>query len=176
MKSVDKISNINGYWKDTLIYDDHVEETGYRKNKILNSGRMILAGQIFGDQNITPIAYIAQGQGNSSWDNSVPEADPSQKRLVAELDRREPDEIVYLDGQNSVSVNPTNKIRITKVYPKNDPLNGEVIREEGMFGGTNATQDLNTGQLFNVFNHKKIEKTSDFKLKRQLIIEFVEAV
>ena len=170
------IKQINGYWKDFFIYDNYVEETDFRKNKILNSGRTILAGTLFGDDNIDSINYIAQGSGNSSWDSSVPEPDPSQKRLVSELDRREPDEVVYLTANNTVSVNPTNKIRITKQYPKSDPLNGETIREQGMFGGTNLSQGLNTGQLFNVFNHQKIEKTSDFILKRQLVIEFVEAV
>lgn len=166
--------HIKGYWKDTFIYDDHVEETNFRKNLIVNTGKIMLAGLVHGDSIVDPISYIGQGEGNSSWDNSTPDPDPTQTVLVSEIDRRQPDEIVYIDDSENVSVFPTSRLRITTEYPKNDPLNGSTIREQGLFGGQDVTSTKNTGSLFNVFNHQKIEKTNNFKLVRVVILEFVQ--
>lgn len=163
---------MTGYWKDTFIYPDGKEETDYRKNKIVNSGREILAGLLLGDASMEGIGVMAQGTGD--WSGSP---NPSQRNLIDEVDRREPDEMFYMNANNNQVRGPTNRLKIKTVYPESDPLNSEdPITEEGLFGGSGLDKNQrNSGMLFNVFNHEPIDKTSSFKLVREVLIQFSEA-
>lgn len=171
--NIEKNIEMSGYWKDTFVYPDHREETEYRKNKIVNAGREMLAGLLLGDGGMKPIKLMVQGTGSWSGDPN-----PSQRNLINEVDRRQPDEMFYLDADNNKVRGPTNKIKIKTVYEKSDPLNSEdPITEEGLFGGLRVDEnERNSGMLFNVFNHEPIDKDSSFKLIREVLIQFNEAV
>jgi hypothetical protein len=162
---------VNAFWKDTFDYGAYKESTDWRKNVVTFSGHSIITGLLANDSSISPIEFIAQGSGSSDWDDSTPEPNLSQSTLVSEIDRRSPDSISYVDSQNNEVSEPTGQIKIETTYPNNDPLNGETIREQGLFGGQDVTTDQNSGDIFNVFNHEKIEKDDSFSLTRKVFID-----
>lgn len=163
---------IAGYWKDVFDYDDRTVETSWQKNVVTFDGHKILSGLLLDDPDMNPIEFMSQGRGDSDWDNSLVEPDPGQSSLVDEIDRRSPDSINYVDQSGTNSLDPQRQVRIETTYPKSDPLNGETIREQGLFGGINVSTDFGSGFLFNVYNHQKIEKDSSFSLTRKAVIEF----
>lgn len=176
-----KISGqIKGMWRDEVwrkrpdgsIYLQ--EKSELSANLITEPITRLLAGLMKNEPTFpNGIAFHAVGSGLVSWDTALPAPTFAQTQLVTEIFRKAPDSISYLDGGGLPTLTITNKIRVKTTFDFLDGpgLNGNFIREQGLFGG-DATSTLNSGKLIDAINHVKIFKDATIRLVRQIELTF----
>jgi phage tail-like protein len=109
--------------------------------------------------------YHAFGSGDEAWANQPPQPEPGQTELVNEVYRKQPDSIVYLDGNGQVTTTPTNKIRVVTILKSNQPeLDGGYLREQGLFN--------EDGILLGAVNHKSQWKDSGYRIWKPIELTF----
>ena len=111
------------------------------------------------------IQYWAIGKGANSWDDNLPNPDPTATRLTMEIGRVpiSAEDIKFLDSDYNESATPTNILQISHTFGS-DECNG-VWREFGIFGG-NATEVTNSGIMINKRHHAVITKTNEMTIER----------
>ena len=134
-------------------------------NLVVSSCSTLIAMLMKGETN-NGIQYLAVGSGSDNWDDdALPEPTLEEVKLVNETFRKEipSSNIVFIDEDNNVSSEPTNRIQITIVFLENE-ANGQ-LRELGFFGG-DATTEKDTGVMINHKIHSSIYKTNGMQLER----------
>ncbi len=211
-------AGMTGVLQDTIIYKDGREvELPPDHNIIVNPCSVLIAAllkdnfkedydpekEATGEETVTTwptrlgIKYWAIGALSSTViplknQNSTPEA--ADNRLYNEIYRKEikPNEIVFLNDDNTVSDTPTNKLRIQVMFDfdeANTTANCEWF-EMGLFGGPTTvatgsdfpTTDYdgsernftgkNSGYMINHKIHPLIGKTEFMKVRRTLVLTF----
>ena len=151
------------------IYDTkgNLIETREGHNLVVTSILPLLASLLKKDSNFTGLQYWAIGQGDSSWDTTLPDPTVGDTQLVSELGRVAiPDtDVTYLDDNLSPSNTPTHILQIRHTFDENT-LNG-TWREFGIFGG-NASATLGSGIMLNHRNHARLDKTSEMIVERTM--------
>lgn len=180
---INVLQTIEGYWSDEVYEKDEngldklVYKTPMTKNRIVVSAKSLFSGLLANESLFTGgITYHAIGEGNTSWDVTLPVPSANDTLLVNEYYRQTPDSISYRDaaGVPVVSVTDARRIYIRTTFDyetPSHPVNERFIRTQGLVGG-NATSTLNTGFFLNMINHKAIFKTSLIKLIRSIEIRF----
>lgn len=180
----EKVPRGVGYTRDVVIKkmpdgtEKVVEDTGWKKNKIVKGITLLMAGLFANEGSYHGgLLFHAQGEGDPAWDalNPVPAADWLDTILEAEYFRKAPDSVVYLDDLNNPVGYITGRFLITTTLDfleANGPLGtGIYIREHGMFGG-DATAALNTGKMVDAIRHKARWKDHTVKLIRYIRFVF----
>lgn len=176
-----KISGgIKGMWRDEVWKKDRAggiylsEKTELKANLITEPITRLLAGLMKNEGSFGGgILYHALGTGLPAWDSVLPPPVFSQVALETEIFRKAPDAITFLDIANLPTATVTNKIRVTTTFDFNDGpgLNGNYIREQGLFGG-DATLTFDSGKLVDAIHHVKIFKDSSIRLVRTIELTF----
>jgi len=163
-----------GKVRDKIYVDGElVEDTGFRENVIVEDVNLLISALFSRNEpDHVGIQYWAVGEGLDEWDEQdPPDGDVQASTLKNEIDRLElgSDHIDYLDEDENVVAGITNKIRIVRVFGKDD-ANGTWM-ELGLFGG-DAEDKEDTGILINHLPHPIIEKRENMTVERTLIITF----
>lgn len=166
--------SLTRHWEviDKVIHaDGRVEEFTYY-NTVVDSCSKLIACLMKGQAGYNGILYWAVGSGDSSWSNSNPPSpSTSTTKLVNEIGRKriDPNNIVFIDANNNVTQNITNRLQISITFEEGE-MNGE-WREFGLFGG-NATGTKDTGIMINHKIHPLIYKTSGIRVERTIRLTF----
>lgn len=159
---------VTGDYKDIIKYKNGKIETKEGHNIVvtsfLNLVTSLLAGKAGG------IKYWAIGSGESSWSSSLPEATTSETQLTNEIGRKaiNTSDITFISESGEVSDTPTNKLKITVTFGY-DECTG-TWREFGLFGGTSASSNANSGILIDKKNHADITKSAEMEITRELTL------
>ena len=176
----------NSHWITGEIHDVLIDKDGNRTpllvdhNLVVNSCSKLIAAFIKGDESVG-VKYWAIGGYNSddlADEKNKPDinfgstAASNDERLVNEIYRQEiaPENISFVDDQNNVVETISNKIKITVIVPY-DSANGE-WHEFGLFGGSTATADKDSGLMINRKVHDPIIKSSNLQVERNIIFTF----
>jgi hypothetical protein len=172
-------SSIKGIYRDILLEtgDRVIHDSGWVANTILDGCRILLAGFIRDDSSSNGIQYMAVGQGLEAWDaNGAPAPDPV---TTVDLENRyDPPipaldlEMVYLDENDAVVINPTSRLQIKATLPPGypvpePPLTTYPLREFGLFGQFDSTP-----YMINVIRHPVIHKDESATLIRMVRLYF----
>jgi hypothetical protein len=178
----DAAKNVKGRWRDIVTRkrpdgtEEVVEDTGWKKNTIVQGMPKVLAGLMRNEPTYNGgILYHAMGRGNAAWDPLPIPPTPvySTVQLVDEYFRKAPTSISYLDPLGNPSPVITGSILVQTVldYTEANGMAGEYIREQGLFCAT-ATGILNSGILASVIFHVAKWKDSNVKITRYWNIIF----
>ncbi|MFH1217113.1 MAG: hypothetical protein V1706_11495 [Pseudomonadota bacterium] len=167
---------ILGKYHDQLSQFGHpLMDLGWRKNRIMNGCRLLLAALMKDANGFGGIMYLAMGEGLKEWDGSPPQPDPSATGLVREIMRRPitAGEIVFLDETGQPGIIPTNRLQIDLLFSRDDFEGSGIqpIREFGLFGG-NATALAGSGFFINHVMHPRIDISAGLTLQRTLRLDF----
>lgn len=166
-----------GYWWDKVYKKDKegnvylAETTEVKKNLIVSSFKSILAGLLGNEPTFTGgILYHAIGEGETSWDVSLPSPVFEDTTLTNEYYRQEPDDISYKNSLgNPVSlVEDASTILIKTTFgfeTPTHPVNNRFIRTQGLVAGK-GTSSINTGLLVDIINHKGLYKDVSVQYER----------
>jgi hypothetical protein len=163
--------SISGLWRVTLDYGDRVERTAWTPNQLQLPSAPLVAALLSGTPVLSGITHMGFGSGENSWDVTNPERPQSQLGLTSEVLRKPLDGVpFYLDPSFDPVAGPevTRRVRFRSVMEQIEG-NGETFREFGLFGG-DATSDLNSGYMFNWIRHGRIDKTSAFRVIREVTL------
>lgn len=150
-----------------------IEETKKTTNVITVPIRILMAALFKNEGAYSGVAYHAVGAGSVAWDTVPVAPTENDHPLVAEIFRKVPGQIDWIDpGTQQVVAGPTRIILVQTVFLYGD-LNqaGEYIREQGLFGGT-ATGSVDSGEMIDCVRHNKIWKDSGIELIRNIKLEF----
>jgi hypothetical protein len=168
---------IKGSYNDLLL-DGHKRvrlDRGWRANLIVADCNRLLAALMKGQQGLGGILYLAVGQGLKQWDAALPQPQPADTRLLAEILRRPitTEEIIFLDSAGQPAGAPTGRLQISiQLTRENFSANGfQPVREFGLFGG-NATAESDSGFMINHVIHPRIDITAGLTLCRTLRLDF----
>lgn len=167
---------VTGYVVDEIIHlnpDGSVRNVEIREDHnfiMRESAPKLLAALMYNPAGASNL-YWAVGSGNPEWDEYVPDYE-ERTTLYAEVHRTKvtPNDLVFLDNEGNVSPVPTNRIRIYQTIADNE-LNGMTLREHGIFG-YNATDQANTGIMFNWKTHTRIDKDETMRIRRSVTFTF----
>ncbi len=173
--------SIKGIFRDRLIGPDGslLYDSGWAPNTIVDSCRTLLAGLIKNEL-VGGIQCLAVGRGKEAWDTDgvpapVPEA---TTRLISRYTPTIPDpnsgsdwKLVYLDENDEVAHEPTNRLQITATlepgYPAPEPpLATYPLREFGLFGSVDGSY------MINCVRHPVIHKHASATLIRVIRLYF----
>ena len=166
MKSLDSSSvHMTGQSIDRIYKNGVLIEEVVSHNLVVNSFLTLVMCLLTHRSGFKGIQYWAIGEGDSSWDSSMPEPSLSDTLLNNEIGRVpiSLDDVKFLNPQHEVVSYPTNIIQVSHTFGT-DECNG-VWREFGIFGG-NATSNLNSGYMINKRHHKVITKTNEMTVER----------
>ena len=172
---------LRGEWRDQVITKDPetgeerlIEDTGWKSNQIVTNVQPLLAGLMSNEVSFTGgILFHAQGRGNPSWDVTLPTPSFSETSLRDEFFRKEPDSITFIDETSDEPAGSgvyTRVIRVKTIIDFNE-ANGEIIREQGLYGGT-ATAATDSGLLANLIFHEARFKNDTIKIIRFIQLTF----
>lgn len=202
--------HMTGVLQDTIIYKDGREvDLPADHNIIVNTASVLIAALLgdFFEENYSPdnseatdttwptrigIKYWAIGACDTDVDST---SDPAatDSTLRNEIYRKEikPSQIQFLNSDDSVSEEPTNRLRIQIMldFDEANTVTGHEWFEMGLFGGptTEAVSDIpagdysggklsytgkNTGYMINHKVHPLIGKTDTMKVRRTLVLTF----
>lgn len=170
---------LKGRWRDEVYrrvkgHEVKVEDSDWQSNLIVVGMPKLLAGLMANEPSFSGgILYHAQGRGLPSWDVQLPVPQFGSTQLTDEYFRKPPDSITYLDGDGNPTIAVTNSIliRTTLDYPEANGVSGEIIREQGLFGGT-ATATANSGLLANLIFHRARAKDATVRVIRSINLVF----
>lgn len=163
----DSVRRPRGYFSGFMTMPDGTRiELDIGKNLIVDTASILMA-ELISNANVNGLTYMAIGSGGvEDWATTSPKYDQplvenvNQVSLNREL-ARVPITFDFLKEDGTLSddngTDPTHILQCTGIFPK-DAAVDQPINELGMFG-RNATEDLNSGRLFNI----KFFKTS-FKI------------
>lgn len=163
--------SIKGEYTDTIRYANGDVEVVKGENLIVD-GLLRLVTTLLGVKSgYTGLKYWAVGQGNSSWDNSTPEALTTDTELTNEIGRKQisASDMTWVTSNGSDSSTPTNRLKVRVTFGANECVG--TWREFGLFGG-NATDSRNSGIMINHKNHSVITKTNEMEIEREIIFTF----
>lgn len=168
-------STIKGIYRDLLLGPDGqvIHDSGWVANTIVKNCRVLLAAFMKSDsQGTSGIVGLAVGEGDSSWDQELPQPTTNVPGLIKPY----PNEIIvasgkleitYLDEQTP-SPDPTNQLEIKAtldpVYPEPKKV---PLREFGLYGKLGDTP-----YLINYVMHPVIYKTETDTLIRVIRLTF----
>ncbi|TGH28150.1 MAG: hypothetical protein ERJ68_00080 [Aphanocapsa feldmannii 277cI] len=121
---------------------------------LTSAGTLYLAGLIQGSDGL----YLAWGRGNPAWDPTPPDPPLEATALVAEIGRRQVSEVSYAmpdvngeivtpEGSYGISMTPTSLLYFRTSFDLRDGA-GEVIREIGLFVGSERGADVPVAQQY----------------------------
>jgi|AntRauTorckE6833_2_1112554.scaffolds.fasta_scaffold02296_2 hypothetical protein len=164
-----------GEIRDRAYVDEElVEDTGFRENVIVSDVNKLISA-LFSEQEgetFRGLSYWAVGEGDAGWNISAPPSASSvDSDLVNEIGRIAIDSsnFEYLDADNNVVSEITNKLQLTAVFDTGD-CNGAWL-EMGIYGG-DADLTLDSGILVNHLTHPIIEKRDNMTVERTLRFTF----
>lgn len=169
-----------GRWWDHVVRRDPVTGREYiaergeviKKNLIVERCLILLAGLMRNDTDFTGgILFHAQGQGSTLWDTALPTPAFTQITLVDETFRSVPDSILYVDSTGTPTTTKTRSILVQTTLDFTHPLNGSVIREQGLFGG-NAGATKDSGFMVDAIIHLRRDKDVSVKIIRFIQLDF----
>lgn len=201
---------MRGVLQDTIIYKDGREVALPADHNIIVNTASVLIAALLRDsfvENYTPpqseatettwpnrlgIKYWAIGACDATVDSK---SDPAATDSILrnEIYRKEikPSQIQFLNADNTVSAEPTNKLRIQVMFdfeeanttsgyewfemalfggPTTEAV--DTIPSEAYAGGTRAYKGKNTGYMINHKIHPLIGKTDTMKVRRTLVLTF----
>ncbi len=170
---------LNGKFYDEIYKKDEAgniyldETTKIDENTITVPVVKLLAGLLANDPSFAGgILYHVMGEGDIAWDTAFVEADSGEENMTNELVRLPPDSIVYLDENDNIVTEITNRLRIKTTLDFLTPAtaNGKYIREQGLSGG-DATATADTGKLIDKINHERRWKDETIRIIRYIILE-----
>ena len=167
---------ITGHYRDRFEYaDGRVVESDPTAipNLIVNSFSILLAAVCWSTRSPTwpGITYMALGQGNSSWDSSLPPPLATDVQLYSEIIRK-PVTLNDIDSMGSVVLTgPTGMLLCVTTYNPGEAI--ATIREFGLFGGLGASS-TNGGTMADHVSHGAIVKSlsADFSFTRSVSLSF----
>lgn len=163
--------HMTGHITDRIYKNGVLVEERVGHNLVVNSFLNLVMSLLKQESGFKGLQYWAVGSGESYWDTSMPEPEPSATRLTNELGRVAIDtsKIVFLTPDFEVSNVPTNILQISCTFGAND-CNG-TWREFGIFGG-NANTVSNSGIMINKRHHSLITKTEEMSIERIMRFTF----
>lgn len=181
---VDSVRKARGVWRDEVFRRDPetgeeslVEDTGWQSNRITVGMTRLLAGLLKNEPTFNGgILFHAMGRGDPNFDVSLPSPTFGELTLRDEYFRKPPDSMVFVNADGSAA-DPgelTNSLLITTTLDfgdANGASNGEIIREQGLYGGT-ATAAADSGLLANLIFHKARFKDDTVKIVRRIQLIF----
>lgn len=165
-----------GKYRDTIFKDGKIIDIQEGENLIVTGFFSLVNSLLINGNNGQGIKYWAVGSGSNSWlASDLPKPSPSDTQLLQEIGRKviTKNNIYFCDLAGNKSNTPTNSLYITVTFEADD-CNGD-WREFGIFGGTDATQSINTGIMIDRKIHGKIEKTPELEIKREIIITLINS-
>ena len=153
-----------------------IKEVGPIKNQIVDDYGKIVAGCIIGNSTFNGgIKYAEVGIGETAWGAGPgTTAEAGLTGLETPLSRYVPYSMTFLDGSDSPTTTPTNKVRISFLLDSIDAaVDGHDLREFGLFGGA-ATATLGSGTLFCIFRPLTEYKCEYFRIIYKIDIEFAD--
>lgn len=174
---VQQTQYFKGRYRDILREHEKKENRDYawRPNLIVNNGDRLLAALLKRQTAFQGILYLAVGEGNVSWDTSMPDKSPTTTSLFNEIKRFPiaPNQITFLDETNQPTSAPSNRLELTMELAGSDFVSEGVqyLREFGLFGG-DATDAPNSGYMINYVIHHRIDLAPDTQLTRQIRLSF----
>lgn len=142
---------------------------------IVRDCNRLLAALMKGQTGITGILYLAIGEGERAWDDSLPSPPADASKLSREWLRQavQPEQIVFLDADGQPTDTPSDQLEITATFNGAELVTDGVksLREFGLFGG-DATDEADSGYLINYVIHPRIDFTPQATLIRQLRLHF----
>jgi hypothetical protein len=169
---------IEGIYRDLLILPGGtvVSDSGWRKNAIVLSCRILLAGFMKNDATALGIRSLQVGRGDASWDTAPPPApDPNATTTLTDAT---PFAIAvgalvleYLNAADTVVATPTNRLQITATLGPGQPTAATAppfpLREFGLFGQFNGAP-----QMIDYVRHPLIQKDGALTLERKIRLIF----
>lgn len=165
------VLTLRGEWYDEFYVrgeegqDVLKERTEITHNAILVGAGKLIAGLLANESTFTGgLLYLALGKGDPLWDTAPVNPSFSDVALYDELGRQAPDAIAYTDavGDPAPPSTITNFIKVTTTFDYVHAINGNYIREMGLFGG-DATGLADSGLMLDAIRHAKVYKDSTFK-------------
>ncbi len=163
---------LRGMYRDTLFdaEDRLVFDSGWVSNTIVETGRILLASFMKGEQDIGGICWMKVGKGLAAWGNKPEQPAVTATDLRAPYSKKVPidskQDIFYLDEKNNPTGQPTRRLEIRVVmgqdFPEKDKTSD--LREFGLF-----SKDL---RMINCVYHPLIQKAAPETLIRVVRLFF----
>jgi hypothetical protein len=170
------VVTIDGWYRDRLVDASgrEISSSGWRHNLIVAPCRVLLAGFMRNDAALG-IRSFQVGRGDPAWDaTGAPAADPNTTKLVDATPFSIPAANLtfdYLNEQDNVVVNPTNRIQVTATLGPGQPTAATdppyPLRECGLFGQLGGQL-----QMIDVIRHPLIQKDGSVTLERKFRLVF----
>jgi hypothetical protein len=170
------VVTVEGYYCDRLLGPDGREifNSGWRRNLIVTPCRILLASFMRND-NALGIQSLQVGQGDPAWDaGGAPAPDPGTTKLTDNKPYPIPVAnlvLQYLNANDGVVGNPTNRIQITATLGPGQPTPATdppfPLREFGLFGSLGGQL-----QMIDCVRHPLIQKDGSVTLERKVRLVF----
>lgn len=168
---------IKGIYRDTLVGVDKqlVYDSGWISNTIVDGCHLLLAAFMKNNQTTAGIQFLAVGRGEDNWDSQGIPSSTSDTTYLSNPAKDAPInnlQLVYLDDNETVTSNPTNRLQINATLVPNYPLpitalHTYPLREFGLFGRLNGVD-----YMINHVRHPVIHKDASTTLIRTIRLYF----
>lgn len=152
-----------------------VDDRGWCPNSIVRDCNRLMAALMKRQEGMQGILYLAVGEGEKIWDDSLPGPSADASKLSHEWIRQavQPEQIVFIDANGQPTDMPSEHLEITVTLNGATLVTGGVksLREFGLFGG-DATEKPDSGYLINYVIHPRIDFMPKATLTRQMRLHF----
>jgi len=179
---------MEGVYRDLLNSDDEViVDTGWRSNTIVSDLGRFLASLMKKDfEKKVGIEYIAVGGGNgndakfkenvaSFFASKKPNEPSGSSSVWAWAKKIDVSDMMYLDDDQNVTEDITNRLRIDVTIEKAEPVKDTLVFEEFALLGideSNGVPDANKLFFVDYVNHAPITKDESMRLTRTIVLTF----
>lgn len=170
----------NSHWITGEVHDILIDKYGNRTplpvdhNLVVNTCSNLIAAFMKGDETAGIKYWGIGGYKSGETGDATPFTSPAStdNKLKREIYRQEivKDNIVFVTTDNTVTDVVTNKLKVTIIVPYT-AANG-TWHEFGLFGGSSATGDADTGIMINRKVHDPIIKSANLQVERNIIFTF----
>ena len=170
----------NSHWITGEVHDVLIDKDGNRTelpvdhNLVVNTCSNLIAALIKGDESAGVRYWAIGGYLSNETGDATPFTSPAStdEKLKKEIYRQEitEDNMTFVTADNNPTSVVTNKLKITVVIPYT-AANGTWY-EFGLFGGSSASEEANTGIMINRKVHDPIVKSANLQVERNIIFTF----
>lgn len=180
---MEKIGNsIKGIYRDILRSSDNtvIYDSGWRSNIIVDRCRVLLSAFMKNEQT-RGIQSVKVGQGDPRWDIDGAPAPTAQLTTLIDpspyIMNAGDLQIDYLDENDEVVSNPTNRLQVSVTFGLNQPpavapLSSYPMREFGLFGQYTDAGGTVHDYMIDCIRHTVINKDVTATLERSVKLYF----
>lgn len=175
-------NSIKGIYRDILRDSDNtvIYDSGWKSNIIVDKCRILLSAFIKNEQ-ARGIQSLKAGQGDPRWDTDGAPAPTAQLTALTDpspyIVNAGDLQIDYLDENDEVVSNPTNRLQVSVTFGLNQPpavapLSSYPMREFGLFGQYTDSSGTVYEYMIDCIRHTVINKDATTTLERSVKLYF----